>query len=174
MKRIPGSLEELLLGAFLLIIGAGLAWDASSDLGTGASPKHILMELVFGGIALAVGTLIVVRYLKGQRKISSLHNQLEESREAAERWQKEHASLMSGLGAAIDKQFEGWKFSPAEKEIALLILKGLSLKEIAEVRATSERTVRQQSLGIYAKAGLKGRAELSAFFMEDLILPSER
>lgn len=165
-------MEELLLGAFLLLVGAGLAWDASSDLGTGASSKHILMELAFGGIALVVGILIVVRYLKGQKEISTLHHQLQASREAADRWKKEHATLISGLAAAIDKQFEGWKLSPSEKEIALLILKGLSLKEIAEVRATSERTVRQQSLRIYAKAGLKGRAELSAFFMEDLILPS--
>jgi DNA-binding NarL/FixJ family response regulator len=53
-------------------------------------------------------------------------------------------------------------------------LKGLSHKEIAEVRRTSERTVRQQAREVYGKAQLAGRAELSAFFLEDLFLPAEQ
>ena len=52
------------------------------------------------------------------------------------------------------------------------MLKGLSFKEIAPVRGTSERTVRQQALAVYAKAGLAGRAELAAFFLEDLLVPA--
>ncbi len=62
----------------------------------------------------------------------------------------------------------------AEREVALLLLKGLSHKDIADVRRTSEKTVRQQSLAVYRKAGLSGRAELSAFFLEDLLLPPTR
>jgi len=53
--------------------------------------------------------------------------------------------------------------------VALLLLEGLSLREIATMRETSERTVRQQSLAIDRKAGLTGRAELSAFSLEDLL-----
>ena len=41
------------------------------------------------------------------------------------------------------------------------------------VRATSERTVREQARSIYTKAGLTGRAALSAFFLEDLLAPIE-
>ena len=55
--------------------------------------------------------------------------------------------------------------------MALLLLKGLSLKEIAQIRATSERTIRAQALSLYGKAGLSGRAALSAFFLEDLLAP---
>jgi DNA-binding NarL/FixJ family response regulator len=54
--------------------------------------------------------------------------------------------------------------------VALLLLKGLSFKEIAQVRNASERTVRQQALAVYAKSGLGGRAELAAFFLEDLLV----
>jgi DNA-binding NarL/FixJ family response regulator len=62
----------------------------------------------------------------------------------------------------------------AEREVALLLLKGLSNKEIAAVRAASERTVsREQAQSIYSKAGLTGRATLSAFFLEDLLAPIE-
>jgi DNA-binding NarL/FixJ family response regulator len=50
----------------------------------------------------------------------------------------------------------------------------LSLKEVATVRATSERTVRAQARALYSKAGLTGRAALSAFFLEDLLAPIER
>jgi len=53
----------------------------------------------------------------------------------------------------------------------MLLLKGLGHREVAQVRGTSERTARQQALSIYRKAGLSGRAELSAFFLEDLLPP---
>ena len=79
--------------------------------------------------------------------------------------------MLRGLGDAIDRQCERWGLSAAEKEIALLLLKGLSLKEIAAVRQTSERTVRQQAQSIYRRSSLGGRAELAAFFLEDLLLP---
>ena len=49
----------------------------------------------------------------------------------------------------------------------------LSFKEAAAVRDTSERTVREQARSLYKKAGLAGRSELSAFFLEDLLLPRE-
>ena len=58
--------------------------------------------------------------------------------------------------------------------MALLLLKGLSLKEISLVRGVSEKTARAQSFAVYAKSGLGGRAELSAFFLEDLLAPTER
>jgi len=55
--------------------------------------------------------------------------------------------------------------------VALFLIKGISLKEVAELRGTSEKTVRHQASTIYAKAALNNRAELSAFFLEDLLLP---
>jgi DNA-binding CsgD family transcriptional regulator len=82
--------------------------------------------------------------------------------------------LVKGLGAAIDAQFDRWGLTAAEREVAMLMLKGLSHKEIAAVREASERTVRQQARAIYAKANLSGRAALSAFFLEDLLLPAEQ
>jgi len=82
--------------------------------------------------------------------------------------------LLKGLGSAIDSQFDRWQLTAAEREMALLMLKGLSHKEIALARDTSERTIRQQAQSIYGKANLSGRAALSAFFLEDLLLPREQ
>jgi DNA-binding NarL/FixJ family response regulator len=91
--------------------------------------------------------------------------------EDAQRWNQEAHQVLQGLGAAIDRQFNRWSLTPAEREVALLQLKGLRHKEIAELRSTSERTVRQQALAVYRKSGLSGRSDLAAFFLEDLLLP---
>ncbi len=91
----------------------------------------------------------------------------------AEDWSNRAKNLLNGLGEIISQQMNVWKLSSAEKQVALLLLKGLSLKEIAALRQTSERTVRQQATQIYNKSGVNGRAELSAFFLEDLLLPEQ-
>ena len=101
----------------------------------------------------------------------ALIRDLDAARIQGRQWRDETRALLKGLGEAIDRQFLTWKLTEAERGVGLLILKGLSLKEIASVRATSERTIRGQARSIYAKAGLSGRAALSAFFLEDLLAP---
>jgi DNA-binding CsgD family transcriptional regulator len=103
-----------------------------------------------------------------------LDRELADTRAEAQRWSREARDVLKGLGAAIDRQFDQWGLTPAERAVALLQLKGLRHRQIAELRATSERTVRQQALAIYRKAGLSGRTDLAAFFLEDLLLPSVR
>jgi DNA-binding NarL/FixJ family response regulator len=65
-----------------------------------------------------------------------------------------------------------WQLTPAESEIGLLLLKGFSHQEIANLRTVSERTVREQARALYSKAGLTGSTALSAFCIEDLLLPA--
>ena len=71
----------------------------------------------------------------------------------------------------MDRQFQEWGMTAAEREVGLLILKGLSHKEIAALRATTEATVRQQAQAIYRKANLPGKTAFSAYFLEDLFAP---
>lgn len=75
------------------------------------------------------------------------------------------------IAGRIEQEFCRWQLSCAERDVAMLMLKGLRLKEIASLRNTSERTVRQQALTIYKKAGLDGRSDLAAHFLEDFIGP---
>jgi DNA-binding CsgD family transcriptional regulator len=96
---------------------------------------------------------------------------LEAARKEASRYRQEAHDALEGLGEAIDRQFARWQLTPAEREVGLLLLKGLSHREVADVRATSEPTVRQQALMVYRKSGLRNRSDLSAFFLEDLLLP---
>jgi DNA-binding CsgD family transcriptional regulator len=80
---------------------------------------------------------------------------------------------MDGLSKRIDQQLRDWGLTPAEYNTAILLIKGLSHKEIAAICGRGERTVRQHSVAVYRKAGLAGRAQLSAYFMEDLLPPFE-
>jgi DNA-binding NarL/FixJ family response regulator len=72
------------------------------------------------------------------------------------------------LRVAIGRQFDRWELTGAERTVALLLLQGLSHKQIAGERSASERTVRQQAHTLYRKAGLGGRADLAAFFLRDV------
>lgn len=73
----------------------------------------------------------------------------------------------------IQREFDKWNLTAAEREIAVLLLKGLRLKDIAEARGTSERTVRQQAQAVYKKSNLDGRFELAAYFIEDVMQSME-
>lgn len=69
----------------------------------------------------------------------------------------------------IRDEFIDWRLTPAEQETALLLIKGLSMQEIAAIRGVKEKSVRQQSTGIYTKAKVSNRYELSASLIEDLL-----
>ncbi|GAG92388.1 unnamed protein product [marine sediment metagenome] len=72
-------------------------------------------------------------------------------------------------GETIHRQFEDWKLTNSEQHVAMLLLKGLSFNEIAAVRDTREKTVRQQASTIYAKSGVDGRHAFAAWFLEEFI-----
>ncbi len=168
-------MRALALAVFLVITAvAGL--DIAADLAEGTTARHVLAELAvvlsgLGGAGLMVWRLLVVGRLAraAQAEAAGLAVQLKASEAEAARWREESKDILRGLGAALDKQFARWGLSPAEKEVALLLLKGLSHKEIGAVRSIGEATARQQARALYKKAGLTGRADLAAFFLEDLL-----
>lgn len=168
----------LWLAALFGLVAVLAAVDLAADLVEGTTLRHALIE---GGVVLVglfgVG-LIGRRVAAATRRERALRTELagvtdslESTRAESERWRSAAGDLLRGLGATIDEQLTRWRLTPAEKEVALLLLKGLSSREIAEVRQVAEPTVRQQSRAVYRKAGLAGRRELAAFFLEDLLLP---
>lgn len=161
----------LLPAALLLLVAVLVALDVAADARAGSPASHLALELLIIAVALAGAVVLWWQLATSRRTARALRVDLRAAEESLARFREESQEAMRGLGVAIDRQFERWALSPAEREVALLLLKGLSLKEIGELRATSERTVRQQSLAVYRKAGLGGRAELAAFFLEDLLLP---
>lgn len=157
-----------LIGGIGLFLGLELIDDPD------ASGLDLVLELleIVPIVLTSVGLVLLFRVTRRQSESQvKLIRELEIARAQGQRWRAEARAHLNGLGQAIDAQFSRWNLTEAEREVALLLLKGLSHKEVAAIRATSERTVREQARALYAKAGLTGRAALSAFFLEDLIAP---
>ena len=162
----------------ILAVIAGIALSLALELRENPhmSTSEMAFELVdiVPGVLTSVGVVLLFQLsLRQREEQQSLLRDLEAARAQGERWRSEARTYLNGLGEAIEAQFGRWSLTEAEREVALLLLKGLSLKEIASVRETSERTVRVQARALYTKAGLSGRAALSAFFLEDLLAPIE-
>jgi DNA-binding CsgD family transcriptional regulator len=163
--------------AAALIAGIGLLLGLELLEEPDSTALDLLLELVdiLPVVLTSVGVVLLFRVTQRQREEHiQVIRDLELARAQGQRWRAEARSHLDGLGVAIESQFSRWNLTEAEREVALLLLKGLSHKETAQVRGVSERTVREQSRSIYAKAGLTGRTALSAFFLEDLLAPIER
>ena len=80
--------------------------------------------------------------------------------------------LRRASGAFLDlleERFVEWGLTPAERDVALFAIKGMSTAEISGLRATSEGTVKAQTNAIYRKAGVSGRSQLLSLFIDDLM-----
>lgn len=95
-----------------------------------------------------------------------------ELRRAASHQQNQDATIAKANGEmnrVIQVQFDTWQLSKAERDVAYLALKGLDIAEIASARHAAPGTVRAQLSAIYSKAGISGRAQFAAHFVEDLL-----
>ena len=107
-------------------------------------------------VGLCVGMYFIARsYRLAARNTRYLAKQLDAAKGA----------FQSG----IDGYFEQWGLSEAEKDIALLTIKGMTISEIAEIRNTKQSTIKTQSSAIYKKAGVSSRAQLVSLLIEELL-----
>lgn len=158
-------MTTVLAGVCLLVLG-----DVLIDLKDGGSVQHLMVELAIA-LGCIFGLFLLLRNsFRTRSALLQTQKNLEQVQIEAAQWKKESQKYITGLSQAIDSQLIRWELSPSEKEVALLLLKGLSLKEIAVLRGTTEKTARAQSTAIYQKSGLAGRSELAAFFLEDLLV----
>ena len=123
-------------------------------------------------IAAAGGVVLLVQRMQVQHEEKiALIRDLQIARTEGEAWRSKVQSHLNGFKIEIDNQFEDWGMTVAENEVGLLMLKGLSHKDIAALRGTSEATVRQQARSIYQRSALPGKSAFSAYFLEDLFAP---
>ncbi|TRD16645.1 helix-turn-helix transcriptional regulator [Palleronia caenipelagi] len=129
--------------------------DAVDDLMAAPPGLHVLAE------ALVAAVLVVGIGVVGWQ----LRLTLEEMR-------RQEQALDTARGdflRVVEEQFTTWDLTPAEKDVGLMALKGADVAEIAEARGAAQGTVRAQLTRIYAKAGVSGRAQFAAWFVEDLL-----
>ena len=158
--------EIVVFCSLILSIVLLIAFDLYSDVVSQASASHIALDFFFG---LGASTGLFLTWLHmGKTRDNHVHT-IATAKDDAAHWKLEAEAIQKGIADEIERQINDWALTPSEKEVAFLLLKGLSLKEISTVRNTAERTVRHHTLAIYAKAGVTGRAELSAFFLEEFL-----
>lgn len=166
-----GSRRGQLLGGLLVFAGifvlVGL--DLLGDYEGGIPALHLAAEL--GVMALSASGILylVLRLREARAEVATLSRDVAAARAEAARWRAEAGDLLAGLSAAMQRQFDRWGLTAAERDVTMGLLEGRSHKEIARDRRTSERTVRQQARSVYQKAGLAGRSELAGFFLGGLL-----
>lgn len=127
--------------------------------GIGAAPiSYTLRELVQIAAGLGLVISIALNIVLIRRQIA--------------RSQRLEQSLALARGAfhdLVQQEFTAWGLTPAEREVALFAIKGLSNAEIAQVTGKSEGTVKSQSNAVFRKSGCSGRVALVTHFMDELI-----
>jgi DNA-binding CsgD family transcriptional regulator len=153
-----GRRQTAALSVFLLIQTMGTVFfvgDVIGDLRADPISGHFIFEALVTS-ALVLGIVFGAHALR--RTIELLRTQ-DQALQVAR----------GALADVIDRQFQSWALTPAERDVGFLALKGLDVAEIAELRGAAQGTVRAQLTRIYSKAGVSGRAQFAAFFVEDLL-----
>lgn len=159
------------LTALLFGIAFFGAVDLVLDRPTSWGSAHVVFEVSFVTLCLAAVVYLWRGWMGARRGLYRTQQRLRVRERDRDVWRARANHFLRGLGAEIDTQFTEWSLTPTEKEVALLLLKGLGHKQVAASMGRSERTVRQHAVAVYRKSGCAGRAEFAAFFLEDLLLP---
>jgi DNA-binding HTH domain-containing proteins len=80
-------------------------------------------------------------------------------------------ALSAAQGAMAElmvEQFRNWGLTAAEADVASFTIKGFTIAETADLRGSSEATVKSHLNAVYRKAGVSGRAQLVSVFVEEL------
>ena len=116
---------------------------------------HLSFE-AFAVFALGTGIFVTMQYM-------ALLRERKQDAELSLR------HLRKDFGGLMENKFQRWGLTPAEKDISVLILKGLGTSEISEIRSTKLGTVKLQVHKILQKAGASNRAEFMSLFMDDFL-----
>ena len=165
-------MKDLIIALLLGVIVLLKLVDVIADTGLALPFWHLAQEWLLLLLSLAGCSYLIVDMRRRTREQRALATSLSLSEERLQSLDSELREARHRHGEAVRRQFEAWQLTVSEQEVAMLLLKGLSLREIAGVRETREKTVRQQASSIYAKSGLEGRHALAAWFLEDVLFKS--
>lgn len=172
INRLKEWQIRLLMGGIGLVsFGSLMLLEVATE-----TDEIMLTDVLVDGLGLlmmvstTVGLALLVHRMQNQHEEKiDLIRSLDIARAEGSEWRKKAEAHLQGLRREMDAQFDHWGMSVAERDVGMLILKGLSHKEISRLRGTTEATVRQQAQSIYQKSDLPGKTAFSAYFLEDLI-----
>lgn len=149
----------IVLMAVQLLCAVFFVTDAARDFidegGFASLDGHLLVEIV-ATCALLAAIAVEGRFLRGLMRRKA---RLEESL----------ANASAEVHDVISSQFDEWRLSPAEHDIAMFLVKGLGTQDIADLRGSAEGTVKAHFAAIFRKAGVHSRAELLSALIDRLL-----
>ncbi len=161
-------MKDKVLTVALMCIIALKCMDLYIDFSEDLELIHIIQESVLILISSGLFLFLIIDIRQRSNALKALRDDLELSNNKVSQMSEELKRSKRDFFAAVQEQFERWQLTPSEKEVGLFLLKGLSLNEIAELRQTSEKTIRHQASAVYKKSDCTGRHELAAFFFEEM------
>lgn len=164
-KGGQSRLERLMLwvAAIQLACAAGFALDLYLEfpdprdwlhLGPGEA-THLVSE----------GALMIL-LLTGFSLARSALRQVQRERDTARR---DLRSLRGDFDTILHRQFEIWQLTPAQRDVALLTLRGATIADVAGMRNCAEGTVKAHLSAIFRAAGVRTRSELLGHFMDEFL-----
>lgn len=162
----------LLFGSFVLIAFGISANEVANEWWEGEAFSDMADDVAMLCLSLLMVVFFVFEWITQQRAVQRLSEQLDRARGQLAERDADSARISGEYRQVLTKQFTTWQLTPSEQDVVLALLKGLSFKEIAQLRDTREKTVRQHAAHVYRKAGVAGRHELAAWFFEDLLGPT--
>jgi DNA-binding NarL/FixJ family response regulator len=161
--------KDVFIIILLLLITLFKLFDIFADLQLDIPAWHIAQESILVMLTILGSVYLGYDLIRSSRQVKALRTKLAKADKQINNMSSQMRAARQEYSQTIAAQFDSWGFTKSEQQVALLLLKGLSFKEIAEVRLTKEKTVRQQASTIYSKAEVDGRHTLCAWFMEDFI-----
>jgi len=162
-------MKDKIIALVLLLIMLFNSFDVITDISLGVPTWHIVEESIIVLLS-GIGAVLLLNDIHARTAhIARLKDKLSQSDIELKNISDEMRLARANYSEVIHDQFKLWQLTKSEQQVAMLLLKGLSFKEISAVRDTKEKTVRQQASTIYAKANLEGRHEFAAWFLEDFI-----
>ncbi len=156
---------------FVLIVFATSVIEIYSEFTNGETLRTMVDDM--SGLVISALVLLGFGYEHHvqQKALKDLSGQLNSARGQLAKVDSRSPELAGQYRAVMQKQFDAWNLTASEQDVVIGMLKGLSFREIAELRQTREKTVRQQATSVYRKAGVSSRNELTAWFFEDMLDP---
>lgn len=165
--------KSIRLSVYFLVVIALALLDIWFDFKHGIPARHLLFEVFIFFLGLVgfnyFSSMAYKIHREKLNQLQSLQKDISDRNSELEILDRKVKSYREEFRQEIADTFSKWGFTRSEADVAGLLLKGMSLKEVAEARKSNERTVRSQCSSIYRKSKLGNRSQLSSYFLDDLV-----
>ena len=162
-------MKDKIISLLLVLIIVLKLVDLQDDFSNAAHITHLVQESVLILLSSGLFCYLIIDIIRRSRSSARLTLQLQQTQNQVGKLNQEIQITKTAFLRAIDTQFDLWELTSTEREVALMLIKGYSVIEIATLRQKSEKTIGNQTSSVYRKADVQGRHELAGLFFEEII-----